>query len=1227
VSVLDRIGSLTRRLEKRVGRSLGNCRQCGKATRSHIVANGVECHSCRDSPALTDGGSPNWQAVFDDARAGSLGTGDDDPVAKGALVAELRSRGFVTRTLDRAVDNGILEIAEQGVPPKYEISSTEDIAESGSSKYEVLNEQSDEEKHETPDRLDLSKRPEYEEDVYLEDAKQTNQWLNWSYDQDRKIPRAPWRSGDKFVSAQDPKNWTDFQTAREYADMLPGFEFAFNLADEGEGWRCVFVDLDDVRDPESGDLHPVARDLVERAGSFAQVSTSGTGLHIFVDGTLPDGVESIEDSLPDHNTFPDAEIEVYDKARFVGMTGYHLVETPTCLVENQEFVDELAEEYISHAEGTPDEMRSEPELSREEVLDVETTDDIEEVFDAVQHVSPSDITLRSEVTHERSSREKDLNPSWTTSKSGTRLGQVGDGWVYRKGMVGLDALQVVALEEGIIHNVNQYPEGDEFWQAVDALRERGAHIPKYEPPEDSGSKPVAAIPNTVLDELTPEEAKRYARRRDVDYVTTEDLRDRLEDELVEAMEAGGYSVIDAPTGAGKSHLVSATEWTTRQDETDGQPVVHLHATHDARDEAHDRSQEHDVRSKRLLGYKEACPVCSGDYDPENVDEADDALTIDGEPISDWFERQVEMKGIPVSVAHKQAQMILGDSLPCETCKTQTQWQHVPRHDEDSDQVVYDVIHATHEFAHVPSLRYGCHIIFDEEPDFELELGQDRLRRAVTAYLSQTDAEIDTFEELVEGDYDDVRDHLDEEPPREWYFETRDAHVLAPALTKALFYAVDAETDENGRSQAVVPFEPPRLDAGANEDDGWNRVWLRMVVDEDNNVRRMWQSPDFTPSGSVTGMDAHPSTPVWQLNVHPGIEVREILNAEERAWWRRCERGLHVVQVGEATRPLSTGEYYDSRGSRCILEHLRDEYDGFSTGITTKAVEDEMRENMEKVSIGEPRMMHFGEEKSRNDFDDEDVGYVEGCVDPGDGYVLDLVAALELDATPETKECPECEGSQNRTGGDFWCSTCKNRGEVRVHGRGFEGGDDETADAILASVRENHVAQAVGRYARNPDDPDDNAVVYVRTDAAPAEMVDTQVPGVVWTYGDKQRDIVEYARDNPGVTAREISESTGASKQHVSETLSRLVENGDATVREGVAEHGADAYWVDSGGGLGVAELESEDIANSDVWDNYTWELTVSRLQNNQAGHAESTSRPDGGETSSQPATEGDSPPD
>ncbi len=45
---------------------------------------------------------------------------------------------------------------------------------------------------------------------------------------------------------------------------------------------------------------------------------------------------------------------------------------------------------------------------------------------------------------------------------------------------------------------------------------------------------------------------------------------------------------------------------------------------------------------------------------------------------------------------------------------------------------------------------------------------------------------------------------------------------------------------------------------------------------------------------------------------------------------------------------------------------------------------------------------------------------------------------------------------------------------------------------LASVRETHVAQAAGRYARSPEDPDATATVYIRTDPLPEGFADVQV---------------------------------------------------------------------------------------------------------------------------------------
>lgn len=105
------------------------------------------------------------------------------------------------------------------------------------------------------------------------------------------------------------------------------------------------------------------------------------------------------------------------------------------------------------------------------------------------------------MTEERSDSSKSLDPCWTHSESGTRLAEVDDGWIYRDGMISLDALQVVALEEGLITDERAYPSDAAFWEAVDALRDRGAHIPEYDPepaaPERGPGRVASPAPGTT----------------------------------------------------------------------------------------------------------------------------------------------------------------------------------------------------------------------------------------------------------------------------------------------------------------------------------------------------------------------------------------------------------------------------------------------------------------------------------------------------------------------------------------------------------------------------------------------------------------------------------------------------------------------------------------------------------------------------------------------------------
>lgn len=481
-------------------------------------------------------------------------------------------------------------------------------------------------------------------------------------------------------------------------------------------------------------------------------------------------------------------------------------------------------------------------------------------------------------------------------------------------------------------------------------------------------------------------------------------------------------------------------------------------------------------------------------------------------------------------------------------------------------------------------------MFDERPDFTISgedgLSNDRIQRAVAAFLKEAGAPVTTWEGFVQlAQHDGLRGDaangrnvteacLEHTPAREWYLQESDAHTVAPALAKAIWYALRKDPDANGRRSARVPHHPPRLDGQVHENEGWNRLWVTVVVDQDNRVRTVRAAPDLSLVRCIIGLDAHPAEPIWQRNTDPDMTVDTVLTPKERRLWRRFERGLTVVQVGEATRPLASGEYFDKGGTRAVVEHFRQSFGAdFRTAITAKSVEGRLRRILDDMGVDDPETMHYGEEKSRNDFRNEPVGFVNGCLDPGDDYVLDLLAEAGLDARPELSEGPDGE-------------------EHRAHGRAFVGDDAETAAAILASVRENHVAQAAGRYARNADDNSDTATVFVRTDALPPGFADLQVPGVKWVATETQREIITTLREQRRATAAELAESTGASKRHVAKTLTRFVDADKVTANEGAGSHGATVYGTDETASSDIVDLDEVEITNSRVWDSYTWSFAI-----------------------------------
>lgn len=320
-----------------------------------------------------------------------------------------------------------------------------------------------------------------EPDTYPPYLLEQDRWFAWKYDDGRKIPRAPWSDGNvnNYVSWKDESVWTNFETVKEWADHGMGFRYATCIPDKKpHQTRLVLFDFDDCRNPDTKTIHPQAWEFIQTHGLHAAVSTSGTGLHGYALTRIPEGRKpSFNIPMDDWDGVDgEPELEVYANARFVAVTGNHIAETPVELPEVHDVFADMADE---HGRRVTEAESHDPEQSRDQIQRKNKTSDIGDIYDAIEHTRPADIRLQSSVTTKRADGTKSLDPSWEQSESGTRLAEIGDHWLYRKGNHRLDALQVVALEERIITDASDYPTGEDFWTAVEALRDRGAHIPQY----------------------------------------------------------------------------------------------------------------------------------------------------------------------------------------------------------------------------------------------------------------------------------------------------------------------------------------------------------------------------------------------------------------------------------------------------------------------------------------------------------------------------------------------------------------------------------------------------------------------------------------------------------------------------------------------------------------------------------------------------------------------------
>jgi hypothetical protein len=263
-----------------------------------------------------------------------------------------------------------------------------------------------------------------------EELKNLDQWVNWAgiWSEDKaKFGKAPmnasngrngsstnedkWTTFDKSVAALGrPGVYTD-NAGKKHDVTLDGIGFA------GLG-RTPYtgIDLDHCLDPETGEINPAARKIIDDLDSYAEITPSGCGVRVWVEAEKPP-----ESGCANKNG--ETEIEVYTKGRFFTVTGRHLEGTPRTIEKRQDALDAFMERHAPPGEAKPPKA--------------EYNGDGEDRLDLPGWLPEYGVTIHKQINDASSERAYSIVCPWAHEHtggdtSGTRVGQYPSGALWFK---------------------------------------------------------------------------------------------------------------------------------------------------------------------------------------------------------------------------------------------------------------------------------------------------------------------------------------------------------------------------------------------------------------------------------------------------------------------------------------------------------------------------------------------------------------------------------------------------------------------------------------------------------------------------------------------------------------------------------------------------------------------------------------------------------------------------
>jgi primase-polymerase (primpol)-like protein len=184
-----------------------------------------------------------------------------------------------------------------------------------------------------------------------DELKDLRGWLYWV---GGKVPKTLW--DDPATGKSNHNNPACLASLPEVLERIGQFRcrhgLAFSFRPE---FGLTYVDLDDCRDPATGELTLFAAEIVRRLNSYTEVSIGRKGLHIVARGQVP------KPRMHTKRNWAGRQIEMKPHSFYMTVSGDHLAGTPRTVEERQAELMQIYEEIFGADAKQESKPRSKPE--------------------------------------------------------------------------------------------------------------------------------------------------------------------------------------------------------------------------------------------------------------------------------------------------------------------------------------------------------------------------------------------------------------------------------------------------------------------------------------------------------------------------------------------------------------------------------------------------------------------------------------------------------------------------------------------------------------------------------------------------------------------------------------------------------------------------------------------------------------------------------------------------